>query len=130
MYVIFEEGECWELHLLEGPGGRERVRLPWLSVRNLNFARQRYRWGEADPRMCNGLIGLQDSRCRSDYCGLLTKPASTTCSHCTPPASDKLSSLQIETNDLPLRHSPTACDSVCVCVCTINRRSERQNGGK
>lgn len=46
--------------------------------------------------------------CRSDYCGLFTKPASTTCSHSIPPASDKLSSVQIETNDLPLSRSPTA----------------------
>lgn len=49
-----------------------------------------------------------DPGCGSDYCGLFTKPAPTTCSHSTAPASDKPSSLQIETNDLPLPRTPTA----------------------
>lgn len=70
---------------------------------------------------------------RSDYCGLFTKPASTTCSHSTPPASDKLSSLQIETNDLPLPRSPTAQlfvhVSVCMCVFKRERKRERREGG-
>lgn len=72
---------------------------------------------------------------RSDYCGLFTKPASTTCSHSTPPASDKLSSLQIETNDLslflslslvvPLPNCLCLCQCICVCVCS---RGESKKG--
>lgn len=72
-----------------------------------------------------------ESSCRSDYCGLFTKPASTTCSHSTPPVSDKLSSLQIETNDLPLPRSPTAQLFVHVSVCmrVFKRCKEREREG-
>ena len=87
-----------------------------------------------------GLVGgsapvspSSESSCRSDYCGLFTKPASTTCSHSAPPGSDKLSSLQIETNDLPLPRSPTAQlfvhVSVCMCVFERVRERDRSEGG-
>lgn len=110
------------------PPGRSRSKSCFLgSVSAIS------NWPARDPgggklTLCNWLVGWSaldspssELSCRSDYCGLFTQPASTTCSHSTPPSSDKLSSLQIETNDLPLPRSPTAQlfvhVSVCMCVC-------------
>lgn len=81
--------------------------------------------------VCRSAVNSSSSEfsCRSDYCGLLTNPASTTCSPSAPAASDKLSSQQIETNDRPLHHSPTAQLWACphVHVCIPEKKTEGEN---
>lgn len=134
--------ECWVLSLklvtFRGLGARSST--SWMVQVELGSASAIFNWPARDPgggklTLRNWLVGWtalgspsSELSCGSDYRGLFTQPASTTCSHSTPPSSDKPSSLQIETN-LPLPRSPTAQLFVRVSGCTCVFKRSRRNSG-
>lgn len=93
-----------------------------------------FNWSARDPGggkkvnpPCNWLAGWSaaDSPSPAPSSPIWLPPslhASTTCSHSTPPSSDKASSLQIETNDLPPR-SQSHCPTVCVLEWSARQRA-------
>lgn len=133
---------CWVWSWSHSEGSVPGAPPPGWSRSNSGFlgsASAIFNWPARDPggeklTLRNWLVGWtaldspsSELSCGSDYCGLFTQPASTTCSHSTPPSSDKPSSLQIETNDLPLPRSPTAQLFVHVPVCTSMFKWSRRN---